>query len=1150
MSIIRISNSNIENYSLFTYPTRTFVSSSSGITGSVSLFVRNSKTLKDSVPNEDYGESVLSATSLEELRQSAIVDDTRFYSHTTASTLAFKGPSGATGNAGNHDILDNNLFLTSSGMAVGYSLGTLGITSNFNAGDIADFQPGGTKKGRHYLVFSGSTTEYFDIVKSKSGVTIPNPDEKLRYVVCTKPFGGNYKDIFVSYIAVPGPCGHTENLTGSHPASALTNARKIYDGISTSQQRITSSAGVSLVQNRPIHSLTLQKRLSGSNGPTGEWIDVIKHEPTYKDFAYGKGANNLTEANVFGQHDPNFSAKNDKVFLYHYDESNEEYTFKTLEKEMLFNSASFTQGVEKVYSASLIHDDTHVSGANGPWYFRLVQSGTVGNDISESQAGWAIRNFKIQAKHASGSARNISGPMGKLLSEINLAPTSSTTNKKLEITRFEPSTKFTKDTGRKNTIKNILFPYYRSSYPSLNWGFTNYHTLNFFTASSVPSDTALIYPAGSGSVTHNETFSYSAPTGFTFQFYINPRYENHDVNDEFKAGTILHLSSSYCVSLITGSKRDLRGLVDSYKIMLQLSHSADIPPSSVGETYSGGNLVTKTLHQTMSGNLIFTSSDIPKNHWSHVGIRWGSSAGPIQQADYTGSFVINGKEDNQFIIPSSSIMPTSFENPQGDPDALFIGNYYDGPNNGSLTNTPLQARFFNANVSYTDGLKSMYPGYSYNAASQDATHTDIPASHFSLDHPLNAEIHEVAIYNKRRTVQEIMTSSLVGPEALSKNLMFYLPVFFVKESPKRNVLQTPFQDARTSTDDPFNAVLSFGLGARHINIPNFTREFVKKQYPRLYHLTASTVNNTTMARSANEFLYRSGSIIKSNLTILPNDNGKFMPNFDLLLTGTKVMPSPSDTPASGTLMDRFVSDTGVVRMDLVSLDNMISTKSIIPNFTSFDGDTGTIASELQGSTPEDPGLATGSILTILDRTRDPSSNEVSMFDMSNLFYGRRVMPETFEITDTKISGSDNLVGLTFKDNGYGSLYRSDCKSPHPKWATFGSIIYEEGIAIVSDPTAMHFGKDYFKANLTGERPVYIKEVNVVATAGSVNSSSNPNWTPLKPNDYEYENATEFVYITSVNLHDDNLNIVGRANLAQPLTKRDVDKYLIRLKMDY
>ena len=86
--------------------------------------------------------------------------------------------------------------------------------------------------------------------------------------------------------------------------------------------------------------------------------------------------------------------------------------------------------------------------------------------------------------------------------------------------------------------------------------------------------------------------------------------------------------------------------------------------------------------------------------------------------------------------------------------------------------------------------------------------------------------------------------------------------------------------------------------------------------------------------------------------------------------------------------------------------------------------------------------------------------------------------------------------------------------------------------------------------MKGMRPVFVKEINVLAPAGSVNSSSNPNWIPVAPTDNANETADKFVYITHVNLHDDNLNIVGKASLAQPLVKRSDDKFLVRLKMDY
>ena len=757
-----------------------------------------------------------------------------------------------------------------------------------------------------------------------------------------------------------------------------------------------------------------------------------------------------------------------------------------------------------------------------------------------------LRRDIIRSAEVTGS--DISGGMESYLEGVNSGSLSPAWSKKLEVTRFIPSVRFTKDTLRKSAVKEVLFPHYRTAYPCLNWGFTNYHTLNFFTASSVPESSALIYPAGSGTI-GSDIFPYTPDGSFTFEFWVNPRYTTDTPHGEFKAGTILHLSSSYCISLVSGSGKDINGYLDTYRIMLQLSHSADIPPSTIAP---GGSGFVTSLGPGYQTDLIFTSSEIPRNCWTHAAVRWEApNADGTNPGRHTGSFVLDGVRDTVFYIPSSSVIPQSFTNPQGDPDALFIGNYYDGPNRGDLPGTPLLARFFNAWHSFHEGVANFYPTTLVDESTAKAApdKDDIDPVYYNLSHPLNAELHDLRVYQGHRTMGDIELDRQSGPADLS-SLLFYLPPFFTKETPVRDVLQTPFKSVRTTTDDPFNVSLSFGVAARLINLPNFTREFIRGEHPRLFHLTASEITTSTTALDANAFLYQSPSVAKGNLTVLPCDNGLFAPNFDLLRTGSSPDASP---PIPGTLNDKFVSDTGVLRYDLVNLSEMVLTSSYFTGLAPFDAyavSTGTIAAALEGATPEDPGIESGPVLTVLDRTRDPSSNEVTFFDISNLFYGRRVMPESFSVFDSSLTGSDGKVRMRMRDNGLGGLYRADSETAHAKWSNVGSIVYDEGIAVVTDPTAVFYGKEQFEVSMKGMRPVFVKEINVLAPAGSVNSSSNPNWIPIPPTDNANETADKFVYITHVNLHDDNLNIVGKASLAQPIVKRSEDKFLIRLKIDY
>ena len=76
------------------------------------------------------------------------------------------------------------------------------------------------------------------------------------------------------------------------------------------------------------------------------------------------------------------------------------------------------------------------------------------------------------------------------------------------------------------------------------------------------------------------------------------------------------------------------------------------------------------------------------------------------------------------------------------------------------------------------------------------------------------------------------------------------------------------------------------------------------------------------------------------------------------------------------------------------------------------------------------------------------------------------------------------------------------------------------------------------------------EVLVPAKATLFNSSTNPTYKPLAPSDYDNETAKRFSYLTGINLHDNNFNVIGRANFAQPIIKREDDKIMVRLRMDF
>ena len=716
------------------------------------------------------------------------------------------------------------------------------------------------------------------------------------------------------------------------------------------------------------------------------------------------------------------------------------------------------------------------------------------------------------------------------LTGVNEVVQSPNLKKYVEILRFKPTNKFTSDTLRKTVVVNNLFKYYRVQYPQAQFSYTNYNAINFFTASSVSPNRALIYP--SPSTTADPSVGTYAITGsFNISFYINPRYTTEGPELEYKAGTLMHMSSCYAVTLHTGSGLNMKGLPNTFRVALQLSSSADTKPSEI-------DLSIKNNSRSYPQDLIFVSDEhsLKLNHWHHVSINYMGKAAWAEGG--TGSFWIDGVEQNKsmFSVPSSSFNEPFYTkfNP------LFIGNYYDGQNSGATSD--LRA-FFNENAASTEGVQDWGVG-----VSSDPTAT-------LLNHPLNAEFHDLRIYNRVNTTNEIITASIKGPsrEVLDASIKFYLPPFFTKDSTSRKVLRTPFQSIKQKTEQPFNTWLSFDVDGKDINLQNFVRDHRHHTFPRLFHLTSSEISDTTKDwQTANRLLYEFGvqsSYVRArNLTIVPCDNGLFSPSFDLLMTASDpngVTSILGSAPASGSFISSYVDDLGLSNLSLITLRDMHKMPMLVTGTMQDDSDSSYVV-----QMTESGDWSSRSEPQILQLTRDNSSDEVVFFDSSNLFYGQSIKPGTYSLFDKAITGSNGKVSMRIVDDLRGNLYRADSATPPATWNSVGNVLYEEGISIIKSPNILFFGRDQFEVNLEGYQNVHSQEVNINANVGRINSSSNPTFHPMKPDNYANTDTDVFVAISEVLLHDNNLNVVGRAQLSQPVVKKITDKYLFRIKMDY
>lgn len=679
----------------------------------------------------------------------------------------------------------------------------------------------------------------------------------------------------------------------------------------------------------------------------------------------------------------------------------------------------------------------------------------------------------------------------------------------VEIVRFTPPFRMNTNTLRKLVTVNSVMPFYRDVQPNSHFAFSNYNTLNFFTGSEVPEASAVLYPNPAVSGTH--PYGRYTPTGsWSIDFWINPRYTTDTVTNNFKAGTVAHLSGVFAVSLITGSSRDINGYPNGYRLLVQLSSSADTLPSVA-----------------TTGALTFMTSDnsLRRNTWHHVTIRHGGAA-PLYN-NGTGSISIDANVDTTFVMTTSiaSSQAVGGYGTTDGPCVLVVGNFYEG--NNLATNG--MARFFAADTADREGLTEL----------SSVASVAYPTA-FNFRHPLNAEVHDLKIFDKYLTQTEVSGYQNSGPQSL-QNILFYVPPFFTETAPTQSlvgtyggVLVTPFQSKNDTTRDAFNVSMSFGVGGMYMNLENFGMELTTQRFPRWLNLTGSELDTTTHVISANDFLYATASNRKRQYTVMPCDNGKFVPNF--LLLNTASIPN-----------NKYRNDLGNINYGLVNLRDLVPLSD--PAFGLVQV-TGSLVDSMIGASPDNTSGSFTDSLAILHRTRDNTSNQVVFFDISNLYYGNQIKPGTMVIRDTALSGSGGKVAITLKDDGYGNIYRGDCLGSQATWSSVGNVFYNEGLVILKAPELFFFGSTNWELEFQGMQNVHVLKFNLVRPPLTSTSSSNPSFMPVSASSLANETDERFVWLSGINLHDDNLNVITKTHLAQTVMMHTGDKMMFKVKLDF
>ena len=87
-------------------------------------------------------------------------------------------------------------------------------------------------------------------------------------------------------------------------------------------------------------------------------------------------------------------------------------------------------------------------------------------DTVDALLAQAQANARTGSSYYNVTGSNINSSMEAYLQTVNSSSVSRRKRQEVNVIRFEPSVRFTKDTMRKSLIRDVYMPYYRQLYPS------------------------------------------------------------------------------------------------------------------------------------------------------------------------------------------------------------------------------------------------------------------------------------------------------------------------------------------------------------------------------------------------------------------------------------------------------------------------------------------------------------------------------------------------------------------------------------------------------------------------------------------------------------------------------------------------------------
>lgn len=843
---------------------------------------------------------------------------------------------------------------------------------------------------------------------------------------------------------------------------------------------------------------------SGSGGLTGSVNVIVNRSTTQKDsIDFREGLTNTEGPQKFSEN--TFEGRREMIY---------NARFNTVGQGNIFSEAAVPYNYE--LQLALLMDGASIVDVNPE------------DGVADDIANWPPELFKKEYTQLNLNFAQIG------YSDLPMHPRN---NYRLHVSRSVPGTDFISTAFRKKEIvRNILDPAYEVGRPGHGWGYCNFNCISLFKSNSATIP-AVVYDSKSSEYLPTSSLQID------FRIKVN-RYPT-------ETSTLLHLPGAYAVSVVTGSSS-----TSHYKLLLQLGtdSSGSSLPNNVDLTVSNSSRGTTQIYQS--------SPLITASYWHDCSIRFSEN-----ENNATGSFVIDGVLAGTFEPTGSFAVSSGLTQ---NADVLTLGAFYHGTKDNSKT-------FFNTTGSSNQGVIST------------STQNGHPSGSFC--NALDAEVHEIKISNNYRSLKDIR-QHLNSPITSSNDLLFHLPVLYTSDAPTNYynaMIGDLFNETGSSTgaatlkefyenlpvpvqknfDAPFNTHHANIGGFCNINAQAFLRDFKTGKYPYLHALSASVRAYSSQHEMSSSWSLFDGHQ-RRNLLIMPCDDGSFKRTYDIYsksqLTGSVVKsarPNIVDLNNIGGFSSNF--DSKLVLVDegwSYNASENLEPPSLFPTL-----------SEMQTPVQSLPKAKDNPVTIPTQRFFNPagygligssetSSNMIVLFSIPTLFYGNRLRPGTIKLYSQMyrgggqisngrfVKGNDYRMNISLCDDKYGNIIRCDASGSLATSNFVGSVYYEDGIIALKSPHLFNFGAHNFTLEFEGVQNTHILELLVPVPRNVFNSSSNPNYNRFKPFADNNEEAESFMYLSTLNFHDSNLNVVAKARMAQPVIKRLNDKYLFRVKFDF